>query len=49
MFQENAEGVLPRKLALQSPTNLKMIKKYENKQILRFLIDLEDIDDEEST
>lgn len=41
--------MLPRKLALQSPTNLKMIKKYENLQIMRFLVDLEDIEEEECT
>ncbi|CAD8114377.1 unnamed protein product [Paramecium sonneborni] len=49
LFTENADGILPRRYALQSPVNLKMIKKYENRQIMTFLIDLEDIDDDEST
>lgn len=30
LFTENVDGVLPRRFALQSPVNLKMIKKYEN-------------------
>ncbi|CAD8191307.1 unnamed protein product [Paramecium octaurelia] len=47
LFTENADGVLPKIFALQSPVNFKMIKKYENQQIMRFLIDLEDIEDDE--
>ncbi|CAD8189316.1 unnamed protein product [Paramecium pentaurelia] len=49
LFIENVDGILPRRFALQSPVNLKMIKKYENQQMMRFLMDFEDIDDDEST
>ncbi|KAM3135206.1 hypothetical protein pb186bvf_012671 [Paramecium bursaria] len=48
-FWESIDGILPRKLGMQSQTNIKIIKRYEIMELRKQITDQENLEDDEST